>query len=74
MKCSTRNSDRFSYLNCFVFADYSIGIWHYAVELTQEVGVTGAVFLIDGEYSRMMCDSVREFMSNYAEDDMKIVN
>ena len=71
----SRNSDRFSYPDCFVFADHLISTWDYAVKLTQDPNQSAPVFRVYGTYptGEQMSDSFREFMSRYAAEDTNIV-
>jgi hypothetical protein len=70
-----RNPDQFSYPDCFVFADHLVSSWVYAVKLTREPHQLAPVFEIHGGYppSEVICDSFREFMSRYADDDKNII-
>src|SRR5690349_651358 len=42
------HSDRFDYPNCFVFADYCIWCWAYAIQLTSDPHDNGPVYLVGG--------------------------
>lgn len=61
--------DRYAYPNCFVFADYCIWCWAYAVRLTDDPKQPAPVFRITGdkEPGEQMAASFIEFMSRYAE-------
>jgi hypothetical protein len=62
--------DRFSYPDCFVFADHLLDSWLYAVKLTGDPDQPAPVYRVlakDVPGERMSC-SFREFMICYAND------
>ena len=61
--------DRYAYPNCFVFADYCIWCWAYAVRLTDDPNQPAPVFRVtaDKKPGEQMASSFIEFMSQYAE-------
>lgn len=62
--------DRFAYPNCFVFADYLISSWLYAVQITSDSTNLGPVYRVTASEApmRMESASFREFMTRYAAD------
>jgi hypothetical protein len=64
----TENTDRPDYMTCFVFADYLICGWLYAVQLTGDPAGDGPVYLVNGKQRTVVADSFLDFMRKYAED------
>jgi len=62
--------DRFAYPHCFVFADYLINSWLYAVKLTSDLNQPAPVYRVTrGEPAGgPIAPSFRAFMTRYAED------
>lgn len=67
--------DRFAYPECFMFADYSIRCWCYAVKLTADPAQPAPVFRVTGNdpAGEQMASSFREFMERYAADSFSII-
>ena len=61
-------SDRFCYPNCFVFADYLVNSWLYAVKLTTDPSQPAPVYRVTAsrDPGEQMSASFREFMESYA--------
>lgn len=62
--------DRFAYPNCFVFADYMMSCWFYAVQITPDSSTLGPVYRVTASEvpGQMEAASFREFMARYARD------
>ena len=62
--------DRFAYPNCFVFADYMMSCWFYAVQITPDSAALGPVYRVTASDvpGQMEAASFREFMTRYAGD------
>ena len=60
--------------DCFVFADYCIDCWHYAVEIFRDGGA-GAVFKVTGgdPPREKIAASFREFIELYLADAAQLV-
>lgn len=60
--------DRFAYPNCFVFADYLMSSWLYAVQITSDATNLGPVYRVTASQApvHMEAASFREFMMKYA--------
>ena len=67
--------DRFAYPNCFVFADYCIWCWAYAVKLTDDPTQPAPVFGVTASETpgQQIAPSFREFMVNYAADPYTVM-
>jgi len=63
-------SDRFAYPNCFVFADYLMSSWLYAVRITSDATNLGPVYRVTANDApvQMEAASFREFMTKYVAD------
>ena len=61
--------DRFAYPNYFVFADYMMSCWFYAVQITPESATLGPVYRVTASDvpGKMEAASFREFMTRYAK-------
>ncbi len=59
--------DRFSYPGCFVFADYLIWCWAYAIQLIGDPEDVGRVFVLSGDDKRLppVASSFTEFSERY---------
>lgn len=68
-------SDRFAYPDCFVFADYLISSWLYAVQITSDPDNSGPVYRVTGSDApvHMEAASFREFMTRYAADPGSVI-
>ena len=68
-------SDRFSYPDCFVFSDYLIDSWLYAVKFTGDSLQPAPVYRVtaDATPGEQMAPSFREFMVRYAVDPNSIL-
>lgn len=68
-------SDRFAYPECFVFADYLVNSWLYAVKLTADPGQPAPVYRVTAskDPGEQMSASFREFMESYAASPSSIV-
>ncbi|EFF83031.1 SMI1/KNR4 family protein [Acinetobacter haemolyticus] len=69
---SNSNSDKILYSNCFVFSDYLVWCWGYAVELDQ-IGSDGVVYQVAGTPKRKVADSFTEFLKLYLIDSEGIL-
>ena len=60
--------DRFAYPDCFVFADYLVNSWLYAVKLTTDPTQPAPVYRVTASETpgEQMSASFKEFMTNYA--------
>lgn len=67
--------DLFSYLQCFVFADYLMNCWDYAVKLTSDPNQPAPVFRVTASDTPgdQMAPSFREFMEQYLADPRSIL-
>jgi hypothetical protein len=67
--------DRFAYPGCFVFADYCMNCWDYAVKLTDDPGQSAPVYRVTASDvpGEQMAPSFREFMERYAADPKSII-
>ncbi|MEK6260048.1 MAG: SMI1/KNR4 family protein [Planctomycetota bacterium] len=67
--------DRFAYPNCFVFADYCISCWFYAVKITSDPTQPAPVFYVTGRdpHGKQMASSFREFMERYAANPNNVL-
>lgn len=68
-------SDRFSYPDCFVFADHSINCWDYSLKLTDDPTQSAPVFRVtfDDPPGEPMASSFLEFMERYADNPSSIL-
>lgn len=68
-------SDRFSYPQCFVFADHLLNSWDYAVKLTSDPNQPAPVFRVTASDSpgEKMASSFSEFMEQYLADPRNIL-
>jgi len=66
------HTDRLDYPHCFIFADYLLWCWAYAVELSADAELGGSVYILDGNKKRIIASSFLDFMQRYAinPDDM----
>ncbi len=68
------HSDRFDFPGCFVFADYFIWSWGYAVEMGSSSHTGGAVYCIAGKgHNRKIASSFAEFIRAYMTDHLSIL-
>lgn len=67
--------DRFAYPDCFVFADYLVSSWLYAVKLTADPRQPAPVYRVTASQApgEEMATSFREFMVSYARKPSSIV-
>ncbi|HEY1398811.1 SMI1/KNR4 family protein [Roseateles sp.] len=67
--------DRFAYPDCFVFADYLVNSWLYAVKLTADSKQPAPVYRVTASDppGEQMSASFKEFMANYAAKPSSIV-
>lgn len=65
---------RYAYPSCFVFADWSLNCWDYAVKLTADRNQPAPVYRVDDSdfMGEPMAESFREFMERYAVDPKDI--
>lgn len=66
------HSQRLSFPNCFVFVDYLIWSWAYAVEMGNSPDLPGAVYRIDDGENSQVCTSFMEFIRAYVADPESI--
>lgn len=68
-------SDRFSYPQCFVFADHCMNCWLYAVKLTSDPNQPAPVFRVTASDppGEQMASSFSEFMEQYLADPRNIL-
>jgi hypothetical protein len=68
-------SDRFAYPDCFVFADYMLSCWMYAVEMTADRSTSGRVFQVTAsdKPGGVEAETFEEFMQRYAADAESIL-
>ena len=64
----TAYGDRLAYPNCFIFADYCIWCWAYALKLTTDPDQPAPVYRVTGgeEPGEQMASSFIEFMTKYS--------
>jgi len=67
---------RFAYPNCFVFADWSINCWVYAIRVTSDTTFEGPVYRVGDSVisGRMEADSFLEFMMKYVTAPESVVS
>ena len=67
--------DRFAYPNCFVFADYLLSSWLYAIQITADATNLGPVYRVTASDApvQMEAASFREFMTKYVADPGSIL-
>ena len=67
--------DRFAYPDCFVFADYCINCWLYAIKLTSDPASSGSVYRVTANNNpgEKMANSFKEFMESYARNPDNIL-
>jgi hypothetical protein len=67
--------DRYAYPDCFVFADYMISSWLYAVKLTRDATQPAPVYRVTASEvpGERMADSFCDFMSRYANDPNSVL-
>lgn len=68
-------TDRHAYPGCFVFADYCINCWLYAVKLTKDAGQPAPVFRVTAGDTpgEQMAPSFLEFMKLYSNNPESIL-
>lgn len=68
-------SDRYAYPNCFVFADYLMSSWLYAIQITPDAAALGPVYRVTASEipGQMEAASFRKFMMMYAKDPASVV-
>ncbi|ENU30509.1 hypothetical protein F991_01645 [Acinetobacter sp. CIP-A165] len=66
------DSDRLLYPHCFVFSDYLVWCWGYAVQLDQ-IGSDGVVYQVGGTLKRKVADSFTGFLQQYLIDSDEIL-
>lgn len=68
------HAERFSYPDCFVFADFLIHSWLLAVRVTSDPEQPAPVFQImnNSPPGDLVADSFREFLERYAGDPWSI--
>lgn len=68
-------SDRFLYPDCFVFSDYLMNCWLYAVKFTGDPLQPAPVYRVtaDAMPGEQMAPSFREFMVSYAANPKSIL-
>lgn len=64
--------DKFLYPNCFVFSDYLVWCWGYAVQLDQ-IGSDGAVYQVTGVKKIKIANSFTAFLQQYLMDSAKLL-
>jgi len=66
---------RFAYPDCFVFADYLVNSWLYAIKLTADPTQPAPVYRVTASKNpgEQMFASFREFMESYAAKPSNIV-
>lgn len=68
-------SDRWAYPDCYVFADYMLSSWLYAVQISMDPSAPGRVYRVAGSTSTLELEaaSFREFMTRYARAPTSIL-
>ncbi|ENX37804.1 MULTISPECIES: SMI1/KNR4 family protein [Acinetobacter] len=66
------DKDKFLYPNCFVFSDYLVWCWGYAVLLDQ-IGSDGVVYHVGGSTKRKIADSFTAFLQQYLIDSNELL-
>jgi len=66
--------DRHAYPGCFVFSDYLLWCWGYAVKVTAD-GADGAVFIVTASSvpGRQVAESFTEFVLQYLKDSRALM-
>ena len=62
------DTDRNDYPQCFIFADYLLWCWAYAIFLGDDPAAARPVYIVRGEKKRVVADSFLEFMQKCAID------
>ncbi len=62
------HTDRFDYPDCYLFADYLLWCWAYAIHLTGDAETNGPIYLVGGETPVVVAATFLEFMQKYAAD------
>lgn len=66
------DKDKFLYPNCFVFSDYLMWCWGYAVQLDQ-IGLDGVVYHVGESPKRKVADSFTAFLQQYLIDSDELL-
>lgn len=69
---SCYDKDKILYQNCFVFSDYSMWCWGYAVQLDQ-MGMDGVVYQVAGSSKRKVADTFTAFLQQYLIDSDELL-
>lgn len=67
------HTNRHDYPQCFIFADYLLWCWAYAVRLNSDSQADGPVYLISGKEKTIMAASFLEFMQKYVVDPDSLI-
>ena len=67
------HTDRFDYPDCYLFADYLLWCWAYAIHLTGDAETSGPVYLVGGETPVVVAATFLEFMQKYAVDPDSLI-
>ena len=62
------HTDALDYPTCFIFADYLLWCFAYAIRLTADAEADGPVYLVGGGPPVVVADTFLEFMQKYAAD------
>ena len=62
------HTDPNDYPQCFIFADYPLWCWAYAIFLSDDPGAACLVYFVTGDKKRVVADSFLEFMQKCAVD------
>lgn len=67
--------DRFAYPKCFIFADYLMSSWLYAIQITSDAAALGPVYRVTASEipGQMEAASFLEFMTRYAKDPESVL-
>jgi len=66
------HSERWSFPDCFVFADHMVESWWYAVKLTADPTQPAPVYVVGKTDGGQVSNSFAEFMTRYANDPQSI--
>lgn len=67
------HTDRHDYRQCFIFADYLLWCWAYAIQLSGDPNADGPVYLIGGTKKVIVAATFLEFMRKYAANPESLI-
>lgn len=60
------------YSHCFLFADYAIWCFGYAIKLTEDPHAEGPVYIVGGHEKIVVANTFLEFMQKYVADPQSV--